>query len=242
MAKLSEIVVGKVFGRLTVVGEPCDRPAGSRLRKFVECLCQCGVSTQARLDSLGGAIVSCGCLNAEQRTSAGKANKTHGMALTSTYKSWAGMWARCTNPNNPKYELYKTRTPPKEWRSYEKFFEDMGEKPEGLTLERKDNNLPYSKENCLWASKTAQSKNTSRVHKVLYKGQQHTLPDLCKLLSINTKTVTTRLYQLGWTLEKALGLQGSEVRWIEAGRADTLKASAEAYVRPDRTPLVDVIG
>ena len=64
------------------------------------------------------------------------------------------MRQRCTNPGCPDYFAYGGRgiTHPPKWETYAGFFEDMGKCPDGHTLHRKDNALPYSKENCEWAT------------------------------------------------------------------------------------------
>jgi hypothetical protein len=71
------------------------------------------------------------------------------------------MWQRCTNPDAHAYERYGGRgiTVCPRWKSYEKFLADMGEKPDGLTLERKDNRKGYTPTNCKWATYKEQANN-----------------------------------------------------------------------------------
>jgi hypothetical protein len=78
-----------------------------------------------------------------------------------TYRSWAGMKQRCNKPTQPAYHRYGGRgiTYDPAWEKFPAFFADMGECPEGLTLEREDNNLGYNKENCVWATRATQSQN-----------------------------------------------------------------------------------
>lgn len=81
-----------------------------------------------------------------------------------TYKAWAHMKERCDNPLHEQSHRYSRRgiTYDPRWKDYTAFVEDLGYKPEGLTLERKDNNKGYYKENCKWATWEEQSQNKSK--------------------------------------------------------------------------------
>ncbi|MET3998844.1 hypothetical protein [Marinobacterium sp. MBR-109] len=85
----------------------------------------------------------------------------HGMAGTSTYKSWLAMKKRCLNPDCKDYPNWGGRgiTICNEWMDFNNFLRDMGEKPKGMTLERVNNDDDYKPGNCIWASRTAQSRN-----------------------------------------------------------------------------------
>jgi len=86
---------------------------------------------------------------------------THGMSRTRIYKSWCHMKARCDNPNDKKYPSYGGRgiSYDPSWSSFENFVADMGACPIGYTLDRKNNNGNYCKENCRWASPSEQAFN-----------------------------------------------------------------------------------
>lgn len=210
MAKVSEVFEGAKFGRLTAI-QVERHPANGRIRLSVRCKCDCGNITLSRLDSLGKAILSCGCLNAENSKAKGLANKTHGMTATGTYKSWAEMWARCTNANHPKYKLYSGRRPPEAWRDFTVFLADMGERPDGYTIERVDNDLPYGPKNCKWIPAADQGKNTSRVVQVTNGKVTVSLSEATKIAGVDRRTVQSRLGQAGWPLTKALGPEWSFV-------------------------------
>jgi len=90
--------------------------------------------------------------------------KSHGFAKTPTYKSWCKMKERCNTPTTNRANSYfnKGITYDKRWESFELFLEDMGHRPENMSLDRINNNANYCKANCRWATNTEQSRNTSR--------------------------------------------------------------------------------
>jgi hypothetical protein len=90
---------------------------------------------------------------------------------TSEYTAWYSMIQRCENPNHKKYYLYGNRriTVCKRWHKFENFLKDMGLKPSGLTLERRNNNGNYEPGNCYWATHKEQ-RNNRRPQKPISKG------------------------------------------------------------------------
>jgi len=184
-------LTGKRFGRLVVVSRAKNSNAG---RTRWHCVCDCGVEKEVDgVHLVSGATTSCGCLGKEIHK---KLKTTHGMSKTSTYGVWHDMVRRCTNPNRSCYKNYGDRgiTVCEHWKKFENFYADMGEKPEGLTLERKDNNEGYSPENCYWATTREQSRNTRRTIMVKYQGKKQCISDWAEELGINHNT-------LGWRLK-----------------------------------------
>lgn len=113
---------------------------------------------------------------------------------------------RCHNPNNHQYHLYGGRGIKvcKRWRdSFENFLEDMGVRPEGLTLERENNDKGYSKSNCVWASRQQQSNNTRLAKLVLWRGRKLSMSAWERELGMKPGTLKARLGVLGYTIEQA---------------------------------------
>ena len=148
-------ITGQVFGRLTV------ERRGKKPSHW-ECRCECGAQLEISSSSLKrGASKSCGCLRREVMADR---QRSHGMSESATYKTYTGMIARCTNQNEPAFVLYGGRgiRVCDRWlgeRGFEHFLADMGERPDGLTIDRKDVNGNYEPDNCRWATYETQAQN-----------------------------------------------------------------------------------
>ncbi len=151
-------ISGMKFGRFTAIE---ITRISTRNIPMWRCVCECGEEREVRIYSLlNGASKSCGCLHKE--LAAAHATK-HGAVESKEYNSWRGAKERCTNPKHIEYPIYGGRgiTMAPEWlSSFSQFFKDMGKKPsDSHSLDRKNNEGPYSKDNCKWSTKEEQMLN-----------------------------------------------------------------------------------
>ena len=184
-------LVGQRFGRLVVSG----RVPGSAWL----CRCDCGRSKIVTTSNIrGGNSTSCGCKTDEART-------THGMTHTREYKTWKAMKHRC-QPQNPNAEHYFERgiAVCKEWSDFMVFLRDMGKHPgKGYDLDRINNDLGYSKENCRYVSRSINLNNRRCNRRVTFDGRTQTIADWAVETGINYRTLNNRINR-GWPIEKAL--------------------------------------
>ena len=117
------------------------------------------------------------------------------IARTPTYRIWIAMRSRCTNPNNAGFHKYGGRGIKvcARWQSFENFFADMGERPEGMTLEREDNDGNYEPTNCRWATPAEQSRNTRRNRMLTYAGETLCMADWAERRGVGWDTLYHRL-------------------------------------------------
>ena len=196
--KRTKIILGEKYGRLTIKKEVAPlRIKNTSIRRIL-CECSCGKMVVVRLALLKhGRVQSCGCL---QKEKCSEVMKTHGMSRTKIYYIWVEMKKRCLNKKQKAYKNYGGRGIKvcKRWMYFENFYADMGEKPDGKSLERINNNLGYFKKNCKWATHLEQMRNTRR--NIKYLGE--TAKEASIRLMGNTALISERINE-GWSLKKA---------------------------------------
>lgn len=149
-------LTGRRFGRWTVLPQ---RKRGPGFRKFWLCICACGTRRFVSGTTLrSGCSNSCGCLRDELAT-------THGMTNSPTHRSWAAMLRRCSNRKVWNFKYYGGRgiRVCRRWRrSFAAFYADMGKRPRGKSIDRRNNDGNYTPKNCRWATRSEQRKNQRR--------------------------------------------------------------------------------
>jgi len=142
--------------------------------------------------------------------------KTHGFSGTKEYNSWMKMLKRCEDPTNRNYPRYGGRgiSVCERWKNIENFMYDMGQCPDGHTLERIDVNGDYTPENCKWATIREQNRNRTSSIWLTYNNQTKLQSEWAKEIGITQAALKNRL-DTGWTLEEALSApQGSRLSSI----------------------------
>lgn len=199
-------LTGLQFGKLLVL-----QREGSNARGVSTwlCRCECGGEKVADADNLKrGRTASCGCLAQEQRKAAAQRLPAEIGRSTKQkeYDAWSGMLRRCYDPKHPSFMRYSERgiTVCDSWReSFAAFYADLGDAPKGTTLDRIDNNLGYSKENCRWADMTVQGNNRSNNIRVTFNGRNMTVSQWSRELGIPYGVLRARVVA-GWSAERAL--------------------------------------
>jgi len=194
-------LVGRRFGRLIVIGR--ERDASGQL--LCLCVCDCGNTTRVSTDHLGsGHTQSCGCLRKDRTR---ESRSIHNMKHTTEYNAWVKIKGRCYNSRDAAYDRYGGRgiVVCDRWKnSFVNFYNDMGPRPKGMSLDRIDNDGPYSPENCRWASDEEQANNKRNNRVIVYDGMSKTMAEWSRYLGISRSILSARINRHGWSIERAL--------------------------------------
>lgn len=195
-------LTNRVFGKLKVVGQASDyiSPGGQTHARSI-CLCECGRKVfVTNYNIKSGKQKSCGCVPKMKHAIRGK----HGHSNSLIYAAWTAMIQRCRNPRNECYYRYGGRGIKicKRWLSFKNFLQDMGERPDGMTLDRKNNDGDYKPSNCRWATNKTQNRNSRGCVILTVLGITGCISELAEHFKIKRSAVGGRLH-LGWAPEEA---------------------------------------
>lgn len=165
------------------------------------CRCDCGTVKSVNSVYLRrGTSKSCGCNRSENVSGFGELRDP-------TYSSWASMKTRCNNPNSTDFHRYGGAgiTFDPRWVIYDNFLADMGPRPTAdHTLDRRDNRLGYSKENCRWATRLEQCSNREVTVRLNFRGRDLTLTELETETGVHRDTLRYRMDILKMSVEEAV--------------------------------------
>lgn len=191
-------LMGNVYGHLTVTAFEGKIKKHAQARPYWRCLCACGESvvvTQNHLNN--GQVTSCGCKNGNPESNFAKHKREYGV--------WAGMRDRCRNPHSTNWHKYGGRgiTVCERWDDFRNFLADMGPRPDGMTLDRINNDGNYEPGNCRWATPEVQAFNTRRNRFFTYNGVTRSLTQWADAYGIKFGTLWQRI-EKGWPIDIAL--------------------------------------
>ena len=202
---------GKVFGKLVVLRDVGrNRPNSSQY--FCECVCECGKFTTVNRHKLkSGKTTSCGC-------AAGRGSKMHGMTKTKIYYVWNGIRNRCAgNCSEITKKNYSSRGIKvcDEWNDFRSFYSwAMGNGYcEGLQIDRINNDLGYSPNNCRWVTPAENNKNKSNIIKVNVNGENIYWIDAARNNGISEGCARSRVYR-GWSVMDAITVPLKQNRYV----------------------------
>ena len=219
---LTKIKIGDKFGRLTVIGfAGHSRTKSGKSKLLVKCKCSCGnvvITPSSNLTT--GDTKSCGCYHLDKAKEICTGNTfgyKHGGTIYNhrLYAVYTTMHQRCENPNCDYYDRYGGRGiyVCKEWSgengfsNFREWAMNNGYNPDATkgecTINRIDNDGPYSPDNCEWVNRTVQMNNTSANRYLTYNGETYTVTEWANKLGINFSTIENRLCN-GWSVEKTL--------------------------------------
>lgn len=209
--------VGEKIGRLTIIKRAQDHLGIDKKPRIMwECVCDCGNTVVVRGDSLNKHHTnSCGCLHKERVSELSKRPEFHEIKYGDSRERLRNIWYlmkyRCENTDSPAYKNYGQRgiSVCDEWSNGDKGYFLFKEwalangYDDSLTIDRIDNNLGYSPENCRWIDSNEQANNKRSNVYITHNGESLTVAQWARKLGLNKATIYRRI-EMGWDPERAL--------------------------------------
>lgn len=191
---------GDSLGNCIYIKEDIQGYKNSRKAVFE---CVCGNTFIALIANVKNEhTTSCGCLKIP---AVKKSSTRHGMRQSSEYNIWRLMIARCYKPQSTSYKNYGAKgiTVGDRWKkSFINFYADMGNRPEGTSLDRLENDKGYYKENCQWGTSLQQNRNRSITVKVTYNGETKAIMEWSQIYGIPYDTLKYRVRSNRYSLDE----------------------------------------
>jgi hypothetical protein len=183
-------LTGQKFGKVTAITKvPTPKNSSTRSARWL-CRCDCGKEFVTISNSIvSGRTKTCGC-------SAGQHQITHGKTKTPEFKLWLAIKERCGNPNHKAYTNYGGRGIfiCDRWLNFQNFYDDMCPRPaKNLQLDRIDNNIGYSKENCRWVTQQENLRNKRNNFIVTLHGKTMTAAEAAQIIGLSRSGVINRI-------------------------------------------------
>jgi hypothetical protein len=200
---------GQRFGRLVAVERAANSGTGTTSKSRWKCICDCGGTSEVYASALRGYLTkSCGCIRHENAQSVGRRggpNYRHGQSNSRTWRIWSSMIQRCSDPNHKSFPAYGGRgiLVCERWKTFENFFEDMGEIPDGLTIDRIEVDNGYQPGNCRWATWEEQANNKRRSVLITAFGESLSMSQWARRTGLAKSSIMYRLAR-GMTAEETL--------------------------------------
>lgn len=195
-------LINQQFGRWLVLAPTDERTLNGEVRW--QCICDCGTRRVVSGKILkNGESKSCGCFSAEESR---KRFTKHGMYNKPEYGVWEAMLARCANSKNASYKDYGARGifVCESWKKFDNFIADMGQRPTSYhTIERVNNDGPYSPANCRWATRKEQQNNIRSNRYLTVDGVCKTVSEWSATTAVSAAVIHNRLYR-GWSEKDAV--------------------------------------
>lgn len=197
--------IGNKYDSWTVVGpyEYRSTPSG-RMILWWYCKCDCGEEKWVISTRLIKGAHYGGCLKCRYRKHGHSVKQENGdNSGYYTYRVWWGMLNRCKPGAHRRYGG-RGISVCKRWEKYENFLEDMGARPAGKDLDRKDNNKGYCKENCRWVEHVTNCRNRENNVLIEHNGESKTASEWADIHNMPRKLVAQRINKMGWSFERAV--------------------------------------